>query len=149
MRADRDLIPKGLRTESLSIDRGRVSISVASVVPSASCPVCGRRSRRVHGRYVRELADLPSRHGTPVVLRARVRRFFCDEGSCGRGIFCERLPKIAAHARKTGRLEDALVLVAFELGGRAGARLAAERGLLAGRDALLRRLRRWPTASTS
>ncbi len=59
MRADRDLIPKGLRTEQLSIERGSVTICVASVEPSARCPVCDRPSRRVHNRYVRTINDLP------------------------------------------------------------------------------------------
>jgi hypothetical protein len=35
---------------------------------------------------------------------------------------------VAAHARRTDRLDGALLLVAFELGGRAGARLAVQRG---------------------
>jgi len=34
-------------------------------------------------------------------------------------------------------LEEILLTIAFELGGRAGVRLTAELGLLAGRDALL------------
>jgi hypothetical protein len=33
---------------------------------------------------------------------------------------------VAARARKTGRLEGALLAIVMELGGRAGARLAAE-----------------------
>ncbi len=138
MRAEQDLIPKGLRTEQLSIERGGVTISVASVEPSARCPVCDRPSRRVHSRYARKLADLPW-HGTPVILRAGVRRFFCDEASCERRIFCERLPNVTARARKTDRLDAALLAIVLELGGRAGARLADELSLVVGRDALLRR----------
>ena len=133
-----DLIPKGLRAEALSIRRGRVDISVAPVARSAQCPVCGRPSRRGHSSYSRKIADLPW-HGAPVVFRAQVRRFFCNEPSCERGIFCERLPEVAAHARKTDRLETALLAIVTELGGRAGARLAFELGLLLGRDALLSR----------
>jgi hypothetical protein len=104
VRADRDLIPEGLRAESMSIRRGGVDISVAPVAPSAACPTCGCSSRRIHSRYFRKIADLPW-HGTPVVFRVRVRRYFCDEASCQRRIFCERLPEVAAHARKTDRLE--------------------------------------------
>jgi len=66
----------------------------------------------------------------------RARRLFCDEASCERRIFCERLPDVAARARKTGRLEGGLLAIVLELGGRAGARLAAELGLVVGRDAL-------------
>ncbi len=85
-----------------------------------------------------------------MTLEVRARRFFCDEGSCERRIFCERLPKIAARARKTARMEDALLAIVFELGGRAGAaRLAAELGLVVGRDALLRRAKSAPLAGIS
>lgn len=66
-----------------------------------------------------------------MTLRVRARRFFC-----------ERLPEIAARARRTGRLEEALPTIVLELGGRAGVRLAAELGLLVGRDALLSRGKR-------
>ena len=134
--ATHELLPKGLRLESLSIETGRVGISVASGASGSHCPVCGRGSSRAHSRYSRTVSDLPW-HGTSVTIEVRARRFFCDEASCERRIFCERLPEIAARARKTGRLEEALLAIAFELGGRAGARLAAELGLLAGRDALL------------
>ena len=75
------------------------------------------------------------RLGPPVAwdlgqLEVRARRFFCDEASCERRIFCERLSEVAARARKTDRLEGALLAIVLQLGGRAGARLAAELGLL-------------------
>ncbi|MBA2713362.1 MAG: transposase [Rubrobacteraceae bacterium] len=52
------------------------------------------------------------------------------------------MAEVAARARKTNRLEEALLAIVLELGGRARARLAAELGLLAGRDALLSRAKR-------
>jgi transposase len=79
-----------------------------------------------------------------VKLEIRARRFFCDEVSCERRIFCERLEGIAARSRKTSRLEEALLAIALELGGRAGARLALELGIVAARDALLRRIKATP-----
>ncbi len=140
-RLDPELVPEGLRTEHLVIDHGRVSIFVGSVAPSARCPACDRRFRRTHSRYWRTVSDLPW-HGTPVTLKVRARRFFCDEASCERRIFCERLPDVAARARKTDRLEGALLAIVLKLGGRAGARLADELALLVGRDALLSRVKR-------
>lgn len=107
----------------------------------ARCPVCQRPSSRTHSRYVRTVHDLPWR-GVRVAICVRARRFFCDNEGCEKAIFCERLPEIAAHARKTNRLEEALLAIVLELGGRAGARLAAELGLLVGRDALLWRAKR-------
>lgn len=142
-----ELLPEGLRLEGLSIETGRVSIRVASRASRSRCPLCGRRSSRAHSRYRRTISDLPW-HGISVTLEVRARRFFCDEPSCERRIFCERLPKIAARARKTGRLEEALLAIILELGGRAGARLAAELGLVVGRDFLLRRAKNAPLPAT-
>ncbi len=141
--ATHELLPKGLHLETLSIETGRVSIRVASGASSSRCPTCGRGSSRVHSRYSRTVSDLPW-HGISVGLEVRARRFFCDEGSCERRIFCERLPDVAARARKTDRLEEALLAIVFELGGRAGARLVEGLGLVVGRDALLRRAKGAP-----
>jgi transposase len=63
---------------------------------------------------------------------------------CERRIFCERLPDVATRARKTSRLDAALLAIVLELGGRAGSRLAEELGLVVGRDALLRGARSTP-----
>ena len=92
---------------------------------------------------MRTLSDLPWR-GIGVTLKVRARKFFCDDPGCERSVFCERLPEAAAHARKTDRLEGALLAIALELGGRAGARLAEELGLVVSRDALLRRAKTAP-----
>ena len=141
--ATHELLPKGLRLESLGIQTGHVSIRVSSEARRSRCPVCGRDSYRVHSRYSRTVSDLPW-HWVSVTLEIHARRFFCDEAWCERRIFCERLPKIAARARKTDCLEEALLAIAFELGGRVGARLVVELGLVAGRDVLLRRVRSAP-----
>jgi transposase len=141
--APHELLPKGLQLESLSIETRRVSICVSSGTRRSVCPLCGRGSSRVHSHYLRTVSDLPW-HGISVELEVRARRFFCEEPSCERKIFCERLEEVAARARKTVRLEEALLAIALELGGRAGARLALELGILAARDALLRRIKATP-----
>ncbi|HEV8044080.1 MAG TPA: ISL3 family transposase [Rubrobacter sp.] len=141
--ATHELLPKGLDLQTLRIETGRVSICVSSGTRRSVCPLCGRGSSRVHSRYARTVSDLPW-HGISVELEVLARRFFCDEASCERKIFCERLPEVAARARKTVRLEEALLAIALELGGRAGARLALELGIVAARDALLRRIKGAP-----
>jgi transposase len=141
--APHELLPEGLYLESLSIGTERIGIRVASEASRSRCPLCGLVSSRVHSRYSRTVSDLPW-HGISVALEVRARRFFCDEVSCERRIFCERLPEIAARARKTDRLEQALLAIALELGGRAGARLALELGIVAARNALLRRIKAAP-----
>jgi transposase len=92
--------------------------------------------------------DLPWR-GIAVKLKVRARKFFCDERSCERIIFCERLLEIAAGARKTDRLQEVLLAIALRLGGEARARLARELGLAVSPDALLDRLHKEPASPRS
>jgi transposase len=56
-------------------------LDVRMAAEEAACPRCGQRSRRVHSRYHRRLDDAPI-GGRAVQLRLRVRRLFCDNGSC-------------------------------------------------------------------
>lgn len=137
-------VPQQLHVEALTFESGSVSI-LASVEGSVlRCPVCGHPSRRVHSQYRRTLADLPW-GGVPVRLRITVRKRFCDNSGCPRKVFAERLEGLAQrYARRTDRQREALEDIGFDLGGRAGARLAARLGLWASRDTLLRCLRRLP-----
>lgn len=136
---------ESLRIEGLTKDRRSLTLRVSAARTSARCPVCDGPSSRVHSRYERVVRDLPW-HGLAVTLRVRTRRFFCDRRPCERAIFCERLPEVAAHARKTGRLEESLLAIALKLGGEAGARLARELKLLVSPDTMLRRIQRVPCA---
>ncbi len=134
-------VPDRLHVDALSFDGGSLTVHASTEGPEARCPLCERPSRRVHGRYTRTLVDLPW-SGTPVRLRVRVRKFFCDEPSCDRRIFAERLGEVARpFARGTDRRREALEWIAFALGGEAGARLARELGLLVSPDTLLNRIR--------
>ncbi len=100
-----------------------------------------KRSARVHSRYTRTLADLPWQ-GVPVTVRLRVRRFFCDERTCDRTIFAERLPGLVAHyGRRTERLESWFTHVSFALGGEAGSRLLKDLGVVVSGDTLLNHIR--------
>jgi transposase len=134
-------IPDQLHVDRISFDGDLVTIHASTEGPAAECPLCEQPSRRLHGGYTRTLADLPW-CGTPVRLRVRVRKFFCDESSCERRIFAERLENIAGvYARGTDRRREALEWIAFALGGEAGARLARELGLLVSPDTLLKGIR--------
>ena len=87
---------------------------------SVPCPGCATPARRIHSRYTRILADLPWATYR-VRLQLRVRKWFCGNRCCGRRIFTERLPTIAAPwARRTLRLAARLVALGVALGGRAG-----------------------------
>jgi hypothetical protein len=56
--ASHELLLRGLKLESLSMETGRVSISVGSDSTRSPCPVCGHRSARAHSRYLRTASDL-------------------------------------------------------------------------------------------
>lgn len=134
--------PVALRLDCIRPFQSEITLIVRTTLANAECPRCHRASSRVHSRYTRRIADLPW-HGVSVKLDLHTRRFRCLNSLCAQRIFCERLPRVVAHyARKTVRLNAALELIGFALGGEAGARLARQLGLTVSPDTLLRRLRR-------
>ena len=141
------LLPRGLRVLYLRAEWAKLTMLVEPEAICARCPLCDCLAKRIHSRYTRTISDLPWR-GIAVSLKVRARKFFCGRKECERNIFCERLPEVAAYARKTSRLEEVLLLVAFEMGGEAGARLARELGLLVSPDSLLERVRKAPRPPT-
>jgi len=100
-----------LETWSLEPAQSALTINLHARPAAARCPLCGKRSKRVHSRYQRTLADLPwGEHAVTVLLS--VRRLFCDNTKCERRIFAERLPDVAVPwARKTTRLTGRLTAV--------------------------------------
>jgi transposase len=133
-----------LATWSLDPLRSAITLTLQARRVTARCPLCGRRSRRVHSRYERTLADLPwGLHA--VTVRLRIRRLFCRNVRCARRIFAERLPDLALPwARRTRRLDARLTALGLALGGSAGVRLGDKLGLAASRNTLLRRVRQAP-----
>lgn len=132
----------GKRIISSAVLGTRLVITAVSVVRSAACPTCGRRSRKRHGRYWRRLAECPC-FGAPVTLEIELRRFRCRNRCCPRRTFAEPIgPLAAVRQRCTVRLAAARQAVGLALGGQAGARLAARLGMPTSGPTLLRTLRR-------
>jgi transposase len=131
-----------LALEDVTIGATEVVAALLATRTAAPCPLCGYLSDRIHSHYQRTLADLPwSSHRVRLVLT--VRKFFCDVDACRRRIFTERLPGVVApYARRTTRLTDILRLLAFALGGEAGARIVDRLGLATSPATLLRLIRR-------
>ncbi len=73
----------GVRVTSAYRDGPRVHLEAVVTRRTAICPVCQHRSRRVHSRYRRTLADLPCA-GDPVTVHLTSRRFVCRRASCPR-----------------------------------------------------------------
>ncbi len=135
---------KRFHLDDIDITGDTLRISGTAKKVSARCPMCGRRSRSIHGWYVRTVSDLPVARGS-VVLRLRVRRFFCRMPRCPRRIFTERLPELVApHGRWSQGLRAAVQQIGFALGGEAGARLAQALGMRTSPDTLLNLIRAAP-----
>ena len=97
-------LPSGLEIIACSHQEGGLCVSLLSTQPVSHCPLYGSPASRIHSRYQRKLADLPS-VGQPVRFLLSVRKFFCDVPTCPRKIFTERLvPFVAPRARVTQRL---------------------------------------------
>jgi transposase len=108
----------GVRVERAWREGPALHLAVGGTRHWARCPLCGRRSKRVHSRYERTPADLPCA-GAGVVLHLRVRRFVCRMRWCPRKIFAERLPDLVApFARRTVRLAQHLLCTTLDLGGK-------------------------------
>jgi transposase len=77
------------------------------------------------------------------MIQLNTRKFRCRNELCRRKVFCERLPKVVeSYGRKTVRLQELFGVLAFVLGGQAGAKTASRIGLKTSSDTLLRRIRR-------
>ena len=115
------------------------------------CPGCGSLSASVHSRYTRAARDVPA-FGRGLIIRLRARRFRCILPSCGRKTFAEQFGSevVAAHARRTHRLDRLVHGIGIALGGRPGERLAARLSMPVSADTLLRTMRRQaPSTVTS
>lgn len=100
-------LPEGLDLVGLESSDDLLIITVVSTQISACCPLCGAAASRVHSYYTRQVADLPC-GGQPVRLLLQVRKYFCEEPTCVRKIFVERLaPFVDPWARVTRRLFNA------------------------------------------
>ncbi len=124
-------------------------IWAASRARGASCRQCGHPSAKVHSRYERTLADAAI-GGQHVVIRLRIRRFFCHHPGCEARTFAEQIPGLTTpYARRSPLARRMLEAIALALAGRAGARLSGVLGLPVGRSTLLRLVRALPDPDSS
>src|ERR1700753_3214210 len=130
--------PEAIRLEQIVPSHSSLTLVVRATRRQAECPRCHRLSTRLHSYYTRHVADLPW-HGVSVRLELRTRRFRCKNSLCTKRVFCERLPRVVAHyGRKTVRLDNALRLIGWLLGGEPGSRTTLKLAMTTSPDTLLR-----------
>lgn len=127
---------------------GVIEIGARARGSTAVCPGCGERSRRVHSRYERCLADAAV-GGQPVRIRLRVRRFTCTRVSCARKTFVEQVEDLTMrYGRHSQLLRTMLQTIGLMLAGRAGSRLSRRLAVPVSRSTLLRLVRAVPDPVT-
>ncbi|MGW1076050.1 ISL3 family transposase [Streptomyces sp. NPDC002537] len=127
----------GVRVERVSQALDGLVVEAASTSRPSRCPDCRRRAGRVHSSYQRRLAERPV-GSQRVVVRLRVRRYFCDRRNCSRKTFAEQIDGLTERYRRSSvGLKTWLRSIAAELGGRVGERLCRRLRLAAGRTRLL------------
>ena len=119
----------------------RIIVTLTATQATAACPLCTCPATRIHSPYARVPTDLPW-DGTTVRLVLTVRRFFCDNPTCERKLFCERLgPALRVYAHQTTRRTATLQRLGLRVGSKPGARLSRELGLPTSPTTLLRLMR--------
>jgi transposase len=136
--------PSQLTIDEVLHQNGLTVMMMSAAEITSACPRCGTRSRHIHSRYCRTLRDVPWQ-GSVVRIRLRTRRFYCRTQDCRCRVFTQRLPSVAPpYGRQTERHCNALLAIAYALGGAAGHRLTVELGFCASADAIVRALMRTP-----
>lgn len=139
-------LPEGLELVEWERSDGMLKVTMTSTQCSPCCPMCGVAGRRVHSRYSRRIADLPC-GGQPVRLLLQVRKYFCENPTCRRKIFVERLtPFVAPWAQVSQRLFQVVQVIGLATGGRLGVRVTDRLGIQTSRQTILRRIMALPTA---
>jgi transposase len=115
-----------LQLQGYELDQNhrQIRVSVESIQKTIRCPVCDQVAHRVHSHYERTLADLPWAD-YQLIIQLTVGKFFCDQETCKRRIFTERIAEVMAPwARRTQRLNAQLSEIALRSGGVGGAKLS-------------------------
>lgn len=122
----RFILPNNVRIKvcSLRFHSRSLLINGSTCQSGSYCPLCYKKSVRIHSKYNRELSDLPV-SGSTVRIKLVARKYFCDNYSCPRKIFTERFDnEICAYSRRLIRSNNLLCKIALELGGNKGATIS-------------------------
>lgn len=122
-----------------------LTVTIVSTQRSPCCPLCGVAAKGVHSRSTCHVTDVPC-GGKPVCLLLQVRKYFCEESTCARKIFVERLTSfINPWARVTRRLCQVVQVIGLATGGRLGVRVTDRLGIPTTRQTILRRIMARPS----
>jgi transposase len=140
-------LPDGMVIGQVELTPTQLTVEVISTQPCAHCPGCGTPSDTVHWKSQRTVRDVPC-GGRNVVLRLKVRKFFCRVSTCPRKVFAERLSDLVQPwARISNRLLQELQALGLSASAEVSERLAPRLGMQVKAPTLLRYLRTIPAPS--
>ena len=87
-----------VQVERVSDSSDVLVVEAVAIGRPGRCPDCLKRARRPHSTYQRALDERPL-GCRRVVVRLRVRRYFCDRESCSRRTFAEQVPGLSERHR--------------------------------------------------
>jgi transposase len=135
------LFPSSWRVKNSSYNDREFFMELISKQERSQCPMCGTPSSRIHSHYSRFIRDLPIA-GYTVHLSLLVRKFFCDSLTCQRRVFTERFSSfLVPYARKTSRLKEHLIKIAYSMSAEQGGKLTSCLGMCVSASTLLRFIR--------
>lgn len=106
-------------------DTGLIAFATP-VSDSSLCPLCRTVCRHVHKYYTRTLESLEI-FGQSVIVKVRVRYYYCDCPACARCTFSEPLVMADRYARKSRQAEHRILETSLNLSsGKASILLAAQ-----------------------
>jgi transposase len=122
-------LPEGMVLGQIEFSETQLTVEVISTQPRARCPGCGNCSEAVHCQYQRTVHDVPC-GGRKVVLRLKVRKFFCRTPTCPRKVKALRLPELVRPwARVSNRLLEELKAIGLAASAQVSERLAPRLGM--------------------
>jgi transposase len=146
MKAPKFILPHSvkLKANSCIYQMGSLMISARTSQVSSKCPLCNKRSGRIHSKYFRALADLPI-SGSIVKIKFVSRKYFCDNKICSRKIFTERFSEeIVPYSRRMTRSIELTSKMALELGGNKGAGISKFIAVPVSSSTIVRIIKRLP-----
>ena len=104
-----------LQQDGISEAVGSLTVFLHTAGKGASCPYCGHFSHRLHSYYSRHIQDLEV-YGHTLELVIKVGKYYCENVSCPRKIFCEPLSFLARrYGRRSYLVEERIRSISLEL----------------------------------
>jgi len=126
---------------SSNIKKKLIVLSIRSTIESKKCPYCGKKTKRVHSTYQREIQDLPIQE-KQVILLVDTRKMFCDNQECTHKTFSESHPFVAYKGRKTERLIKNILYTSAQLSSVNASKLLKSDHIIAGKSSICNLLKK-------